>query len=206
MSNHDPLDELFGPQDDPRVDAALRAIGDRLLEAPDDLTARRHRRAMAAARPVGIRQVVQRTAVAGVAAAVAAFALAVGGLLPGPAQEVVADLASLVGLDLPRPEPSGDVVGEPTPSGSTVEEIPDGGEAPSTPVPPVPTPSAPGEGSPPPNPAAPGDTDERPDDTDGRLSEAPDRSGHRPARPDETPGRSDDAPGRSGEAPGRPAA
>ncbi|MFA9443972.1 hypothetical protein [Egicoccus sp. AB-alg6-2] len=103
MTDHDPLDELTGPQDDPRVEVVLCTIADRLQAPPDEMTARRHRRAIVAELPLGPVGILRRSGIAGVAAAVAVFALALGGLLPAPVQQVAADAAARVGILLPRP-------------------------------------------------------------------------------------------------------
>jgi hypothetical protein len=104
----DPRDPLLDPEEDPRVRDAWGAISSALTAAPDDLTAQRHRRAIAHARRTQPLVIAQRAATTGIAAAGLVVALAVGGVLPGPAQHVAADIASRVGIDLPRP--SGDEV------------------------------------------------------------------------------------------------
>jgi hypothetical protein len=104
----DPRDPLFDPEEDPRVSDALGAITSALTTAPDDLTVQRHRRAIANARRTRPLVIAQRAAATGAVAAGLVVALAVGGALPDPAQQVAADVASRVGIELPRP--SGDEV------------------------------------------------------------------------------------------------
>lgn len=99
----DAREPLLGPEEDPRVGDAVDAITAVLTVPPDDLTAQRHRRALAAARRTQPTVLVRRAAATGAAAAALVGALAVGGALPGPAQQVVADLASRVGIELPQP-------------------------------------------------------------------------------------------------------
>jgi hypothetical protein len=94
--------EPLDPGDDPRVGDALASIAQALSVPPDEVTAQRHRRAIARARQVQPSVVARRSAATGVAAAVLVGALAVGGALPGSVQDAVADLASRVGIDLPR--------------------------------------------------------------------------------------------------------
>jgi hypothetical protein len=99
----DPRDPLLDPEEDPRVRDALGAITAALTTAPDDLTAQRHRRAIAHARLTRPTVLVRRAAATGAAAAGLVVALAVGGVLPSPAQQIAADVASRVGIELPRP-------------------------------------------------------------------------------------------------------
>jgi hypothetical protein len=99
----DPRDPLLDPEEDPRVSDALGAITSALTTAPDDLTAQRHRRAIANARRTQPLVIAQRAAATGAVAAGLVVALAVGGVLPDPAQQVAADVASRVGIELPRP-------------------------------------------------------------------------------------------------------
>jgi hypothetical protein len=99
----DRRDPLLDPEEDPRVSDALGAITSALTTAPDDLTAQRHRRAIANARRIQPLVIAQRAAATGAVAAGLVVALAVGGALPDPAQQVAADVASRVGIELPRP-------------------------------------------------------------------------------------------------------
>jgi hypothetical protein len=101
--HQDPRDPLLDPEEDPRVGAALDTIATALLTPPDELTAHRHRRGIARARRGQPLVVAQRSLATGVAAAALVGVLAVVGALPGPAQQVAADLAARVGLELPRP-------------------------------------------------------------------------------------------------------
>ena len=102
----DPLDELFDAEDDPRVDAVLHAVGARLSEGPDELTARRHLKAMRQAVPTRtatplVRRLVLRTAAATGVAAALTLVLAFTGSLPAPAQQLASDTASRFGIQLP---------------------------------------------------------------------------------------------------------
>ena len=150
MSDHDPLEQLFDPQEDPRVAAAFRSIERELGTPPDEVTVQRHRRAVRAElAPVGPRQIVGRAVVAGLASAAAVAGLAVAGLLPATAQDIVADAAALVGLELPRPhqdaspgEPGLEVPGNPETGGDGADAPGDADAArndaaPARPVPPA---------------------------------------------------------------------
>jgi hypothetical protein len=94
---------LLDPDEDPRVEAALVALASALQAPPDELTARRHRNAIAAANGHLGQTLLRRTATATAVAAVLAVLLAFAGALPENAQRIAADLASRVGLMLPRP-------------------------------------------------------------------------------------------------------
>jgi hypothetical protein len=100
---HDPHEPLLDPEEDARVDAALGAITAALTVPPDEVTARRPRRAIARARATQPVVLARRSVATGVAAAVLVGALAVGGVLPDPAQRAAADLAARIGILLPRP-------------------------------------------------------------------------------------------------------
>jgi hypothetical protein len=121
--HQDPRDPLLDPEEDPRVGAALDTIATALLTPPDELTAHRHRRGIARARRGQPLVVAQRSLTTGVAAAMLVGVLAVVGALPGPAQQVAADLAARVGLELPRPAgdeiPPADTTSPPPDAGST---------------------------------------------------------------------------------------
>jgi hypothetical protein len=112
--------EPLDPGNDPRVDDALASIAQALTVPPDELTARRHRRAIARARQLQPVVLARRSAATGVAAAVLVGALAVGGALPGSVQDTVADLAGRVGLDLPRSTTDSEVP-PPVPAGNDDE-------------------------------------------------------------------------------------
>lgn len=119
---HDPLDEVFDAEADPRVGAVLHAASTRLPVAPDELTARRHLKATRpqlralrrAARQVSLPVLVlRRTAVATAAAAALALTLAFTGSLPAPAQELAADAAEQhFRITLPRPPAEPDAAPE----------------------------------------------------------------------------------------------
>jgi hypothetical protein len=98
----DAREPLLDPGDDPRVGDALASIAQALTVPPDEVTAQRHRRAIARARQVQPLVLARRSAATGAAAAVLVGALAVGGALPGSVQDAVADIAGWVGIDLPR--------------------------------------------------------------------------------------------------------
>ncbi|MFA9431708.1 hypothetical protein [Egicoccus sp. AB-alg2] len=129
MTHHDPLDDLVDPQDDPRVAAAFLAIERELGAPPDEVTAQRHRRAIRSALGATGHQAVRRSVAAGLTTAAVLAGLAAGGLLPAPAQEVVADAAAWVGFDLPRPS---DDTAAPTPDDVVPamddEDVPDRSE------------------------------------------------------------------------------
>lgn len=122
----DPLDALFDAEDDPRVGAVLQAVRTRLAEEPDELTVRRHLKAMRAAKPATLaRRLLQRSAVAVAAAMVLTATLAAVGSLPGPVQEIAADAAQKVGIQLPRP-PAPDVsLPDTAPDEVELPELPD---------------------------------------------------------------------------------
>ncbi len=102
--SRDTLDEVFDVEDDARVESVLRAVGSRLSEPPDEFTSRRHIRSMHAARPALPPRVVVQRSVATAAAAVALVgALAAFGSLPAPAQQVAANVAEVLGIELQRP-------------------------------------------------------------------------------------------------------
>jgi hypothetical protein len=98
----DAREPLLDPGEDPRVGDALASIAQALSVPPDEMTARRHRNAIARARQVQPLVIARRSVATGVAAAVLIGALAVGGALPRSVQDTVADLASRVGIVLPR--------------------------------------------------------------------------------------------------------
>jgi hypothetical protein len=98
----DAREPLLDPGEDPRVGDALASIAQALSVPPDEVTARRHRNAIVRARQLQPVVLARRSAATGIAAAVLVGALAVGGALPSSVQDTVADLASRVGIDLPR--------------------------------------------------------------------------------------------------------
>jgi hypothetical protein len=133
--DQDPRDPLLDPEEDPRVLDALAAIEHALTVPADDLTVQRHRRAIAAAVRTSPVVAVRRAGLSWAAAAALVAVLAVGGLLPGPAQEVAADVASRFGFELPRP--AGDEVPPDRPVDVTADTTTDDAERAEEPAPPA---------------------------------------------------------------------
>jgi hypothetical protein len=139
--SHDPLqhllddldgDDLDDPALDPRVEAVLLAMHERLTEPPDEVT--RHRHLAEARRTARRTRRARRAGSLGRLSAVAAvlvLVLATVGLLPATLQQTVADAATLVGITLPTPgpTPAGEELPAETPQ---ISEIGDVGGTPSS--------------------------------------------------------------------------
>lgn len=105
-AGHVDVEPLADPVEEPELAAFLTGAERSLTAGPDELTARRHLAAMRHQPATRHRTSGLGLRVAGVAAAAAVAVVAtLGGFgaLPAPAQQVLADVAERVGLQLPRP-------------------------------------------------------------------------------------------------------
>jgi hypothetical protein len=121
------LEGLLDVDEDPRVEELLLAISGRLTVPPDELTTRRHLKAMKRARTGILTHVARRTAGAAAVALLGAGVLAGGGLLPDDMQRGVAEAASRVGIELPRPAEEADEASD----GTAGEHAPESVEPPA---------------------------------------------------------------------------
>lgn len=143
------------------------------------------------ATPAPVRRRWARVAVVGAVAGVFGIGgLGVAGALPGPVQDTVADIADVIGVELPRDEP--DRPATTTDARTTDRLVPvppvtaDGPATPATPGTPVPV-----------RPADPG----RPEEDPGRSGEAPGRADDAPGPRDGTPSPAEGASRRPEEVP-----